>query len=47
MRTRMDEEPRSLAMLIDGDNIAHSQIKTIIDEASRHGKLKICRVYGD
>lgn len=46
-RVRMDEGSRSLAMLVDGDNISHNQIKTIIDEASRHGKLKIRRVYGD
>ena len=43
----MDEESRSIGMLIDGDNISHNQIKIIIDEASKHGKLKIRRVYGD
>ncbi len=47
LHVRMDEGSRSLAMLVDGDNISHNQIKTIIDEASRHGKLKIRRVYGD
>lgn len=43
----MDEEPHYLAMLVDGDNISPAQIKIIMDEASRHGKLKIRRVYGD
>ena len=43
----MGEESRSLAMLIDGDNISPYQIKTVIDEASIHGKLQIRRVYGD
>ena len=43
----MDEESRSLAMLVDGDNISHNTIKAIVDEASRHGNLKIRRVYGD
>ena len=43
----MDGESRSLAMLVDGDNISHKTIKAIIDEASRHGNLKIRRVYGD
>ena len=43
----MDKESRSLAMLIDGDNVSHDTIKAIIDEASKHGNLKIRRVYGD
>lgn len=43
----MGEESRSLAVLVDGDNISHNQIKAIMDEASRHGNLKIRRVYGD
>ncbi len=37
----------SLAMLVDGDNASHNAIKSIIDEASKHGNLKIRRVYGD
>ena len=43
----MEKESLSLAMLVDGDNVAHSAIKAIIDEASKHGNLKIRRVYGD
>lgn len=42
----MDND-RSLAMLVDGDNASHNAIKAIIDEASKHGNLKIRRVYGD
>ena len=37
----------SLAMLVDGDNASHNAIKSIIDEATKHGNLKIRRVYGD
>ena len=43
----MEKESASLAMLVDGDNISHNSIKAIIDEASKHGNLKIRRVYGD
>ncbi|MDE0265428.1 MAG: NYN domain-containing protein [Thaumarchaeota archaeon] len=43
----MDEKSRSLAILVDGDNISHNVIKDIIDEASTHGNPKIRRVYGD
>ena len=43
----MEKESPSLAMLVDGDNVSHKAIKAIIDEASKHGNLKIRRVYGD
>ena len=43
----VDEKRRSLAMLFDGDNISPKAVKDIIDEASRHGYLRIRRVYGD
>lgn len=42
-----NEEQRSLAVLFDGDNISPRAVKDIIDEASRHGYLRIRRVYGD
>lgn len=43
----MGEESRSLAMLVDGDNISPNKIEFIIGEAAQHGNLKIRRVYGD
>ena len=43
----MNKESPSLVLLVDGDNISHKTIKPIIDEASKHGNLKIRRVYGD
>lgn len=43
----MDEKTRSLAVLFDGDNVSQEAAKAVIDEASKHGYLKIRRVYGD
>ena len=43
----MDGVERSIAILIDGENIAPKYISLIIDEANKHGKLNYKRIYGD
>ncbi len=43
----MDVNERSIAILIDAENIAPKYISLIIDEANKHGKLNYKRVYGD
>ncbi len=41
------EAERHLAMLIDGDNVQHSLLKQMFEEASRYGDVTIRRAYGD
>ena len=41
------ESQRHLAMLIDGDNVQHSLLKEMIEEASRYGTVTTRRAYGD
>lgn len=43
----MEQTERSIAILIDGENIAPKYINLIIDEANKHGKLNYKRIYGD
>lgn len=38
---------KSIALLIDGENISASYISYIIDQANRYGKINYRRVYGD
>ncbi len=43
----MDVSERSIAILIDAENISPKYISLIIDEANKHGKLNYRRIYGD
>ncbi|MDD3958399.1 MAG: NYN domain-containing protein [Candidatus Izemoplasmatales bacterium] len=43
----MDIENKSIALLIDAENISPSYIEIIIDEANKYGKINYRRVYGD
>lgn len=43
----MDVSERSIAILIDAENIGPKYISLIIDEANKHGKLNYKRIYGD
>ncbi len=40
-------ENRSIALLIDAENISPKYIEIIIDEANKYGKINYRRVYGD
>jgi len=40
-------ESRSIALLIDAENISPKYIEIIIDEANKYGKINYRRVYGD
>lgn len=43
----MDIKDKSIALLIDAENISPSYIEIIIDEANKYGKINYRRVYGD
>ncbi len=43
----MDIENRSIALLIDAENISAKYIEIIIDEANKYGNVTYRRVYGD
>lgn len=43
----MDIEVKSMALLIDAENISSNYIEIIIDEANKYGKINYRRVYGD
>lgn len=43
----MDIENKSIALLIDAENISSNYIEIIIDEANKYGKINYRRVYGD
>ncbi|MDD3477781.1 MAG: NYN domain-containing protein [Candidatus Izemoplasmatales bacterium] len=43
----MDIESKSIALLIDAENISPKYIEIIIDEANKYGKINYRRVYGD
>ncbi len=43
----MDIENRSIALLIDAENISAKYIEIIIDEANKYGNITYRRVYGD
>lgn len=43
----MNIENRTIALLIDGENISPAYIETIVDEANKYGKINYRRVYGD
>ncbi|MBU1020503.1 MAG: NYN domain-containing protein, partial [Firmicutes bacterium] len=43
----MEQIDRSMAILIDAENISPKYIGLIIDEANKHGKLNYRRIYGD
>lgn len=43
----MDIENKSIALLIDAENISPSYIELIVDEANKYGKINYRRVYGD
>lgn len=43
----MEIENKSIALLIDAENISSSYIEIIIDEANKYGKINYRRVYGD
>lgn len=42
-----DEGSRPLAFLVDGDNASFKLIGDMLDEASKHGSVRVRRVYGD
>ncbi|MGP1413943.1 MAG: NYN domain-containing protein [Bacillales bacterium] len=41
------ENEKTIALLIDGDNISYKYLPTIISELNKQGKIVIKRVYGD
>jgi len=43
----MELKDKSIALLIDAENISPSYIEIIIDEANKYGKINYRRVYGD
>jgi len=43
----MEVEGKSIALLIDAENISPNYIELIIDEANKYGKINYRRVYGD
>jgi uncharacterized LabA/DUF88 family protein len=43
----MEVESKSIALLIDSENISPKYIELIIDEANKYGKINYRRVYGD
>lgn len=43
----MDMSDKSMAVLIDAENVSPKYVGLIIDEANKHGKLNYRRVYGD
>lgn len=43
----MNIENKSIALLIDAENISQNYIEIIIDEANKYGKINYRRVYGD
>jgi uncharacterized LabA/DUF88 family protein len=43
----MEIKDKSIALLIDAENISPSYIEIIIDEANKYGKINYRRVYGD
>lgn len=44
----MTDKQRSLAVLIDGENTQQLPfIERVLDEAAKHGKIVICRIYGN
>jgi len=43
----MDIKNKSIALLIDAENISPSYIEIIIDEANKYGTINYRRVYGD
>ena len=43
----MNIESKSIALLIDAENISSSYIEKIIDEANKYGTLTYKRIYGD
>jgi len=43
----MEVEGKSIALLIDAENISPKYIELIIDEANKYGKINYRRVYGD
>ncbi len=43
----MNIENKSIALLIDAENISPNYIEIIIDEANKYGKINYRRVYGD
>jgi len=43
----MNIENKSIALLIDAENISPGYIEIIIDEANKYGKINYRRVYGD
>ncbi len=43
----MEIKDKSIALLIDAENISPNYIEIIIDEANKYGKINYRRVYGD
>jgi uncharacterized LabA/DUF88 family protein len=43
----MEIKNKSIALLIDAENISSNYIETIIDEANKYGTINYRRVYGD
>lgn len=43
----MQERNFKIALLIDADNISASYFEIIINEANKHGRVTLARVYGD
>jgi uncharacterized LabA/DUF88 family protein len=47
MVKEFENKPKSIALLIDGDNAQASLISQILTEAGKYGQLTIRRIYGD
>ncbi len=43
----LESKPRTIALLIDGDNAQPSLISEILAEAGKYGSLTVRRIYGD
>ena len=41
------ENEKTIALLIDGDNISYKYVPTILSELNKQGRIVIKRVYGD
>ena len=43
----MEENNKSIALLIDSENISSKYMDLIIDEANKYGSITYRRIYGD
>ena len=43
----MEIKDKTIAMLIDAENISHNSLKAVFDEVLQYGRITIRRIYGD